>query len=74
MILANGVEINIGEGGSPALHGAVMFNQVEMITWLIDKGANINIKNYESKTPLKAAREMKREAVAELLQKNGASE
>ncbi len=74
IILAKGVEVAIGEGGSPAIHGAVMFNQVEMITWLIAKGANVNIKNYEGKTPLKAAREMKREAVAELLQKNGASE
>jgi ankyrin repeat protein len=74
LILAKGVEVNIGEGGSPPLHGAVMFNQIEMITWLLARGANINIKNYEGKTPLKEAREMKREAAAELLQKNGASE
>jgi ankyrin repeat protein len=74
MILAKGVEVNIGEGGSPAIHGAVMFNQIEMITWLIAQGANINIKNYEGKTPLKAAIEGKKDSIAELLRKNGASE
>ena len=74
MILAKGVEVNIGEGGSPAIHGAVMFNKIEMITWLIAQGANINIKNYEGKTPLKAAIEGKKDSIAELLRKNGASE
>lgn len=73
MILANGVDVNIGEGGSPPIHGAVMFNQLEMVKWLLDRDANLNAKNYEGKTPLQAARDMKREAIAKLFEAQGAN-
>lgn len=74
LILANGVDVNIGEGGSPPLHGAVMFNQIEMITWLLARGANINVKNYESKTPLRVALDANKTEIVELLRKKEASE
>ena len=46
---------NAGEGGVPPLHGAVMFGQIEMAEWLLAHGADVDILNFERKTPLRAA-------------------
>lgn len=72
MLLDYGADINGGAGGSPALHGAVMFNRADMVAWLVARGADINIRNYENKTPLQAALDMKRVAVAEWLRSQNA--
>jgi ankyrin repeat protein len=74
MLLDYGADINGGAGGSPALHGAVMFNRADMAEWLLARGADVNILNYENKTPLTAAREMKRDAVVAVLQTHSAKE
>jgi len=71
MLLARGADVNGGRGGSPALHGAVMFNRPELAEWLLHHGADANIPNHDGKTPLAAAREMKRDAVAEILRTHG---
>lgn len=74
MLLANGADINAGEGGNPALHGAVMFNRPDMVAWLLAHGADVALRNYENKTPLKAAVEAKNSEIADLLRRNGAVE
>lgn len=43
--LDKGIDVNAtGRDGATALHGAVMFNQWEDATFLIEKGADTNIK------------------------------
>ena len=74
MLLDYGADLNSGAGGNPALHGAVIFNRADMAEWLLAHSADVNILNYENKTPLKAALEMKREAVAAVLHTHGAKE
>jgi ankyrin repeat protein len=74
MLLDYGADINFGAGGHPALHGAVMFDRADLAEWLLARGADVNSLNYENKTPLKAALEMKRAAVAAVLQAHGAKE
>ena len=74
MLLDYGADLNAGAGGSPALHGAVMFDRPAMAEWLLARGAEVNILNHEKKTPLQAAVDMKSEAVAEVLRAHGASE
>ncbi|MBI3244481.1 MAG: ankyrin repeat domain-containing protein [Chloroflexi bacterium] len=74
LLLARGADVNAGAGGSPPIHGAVMFNQPEMVEWLLAKGADVNSKNYEGKTPLKAAADGGKAAIADLLRKHGGAE
>jgi ankyrin repeat protein len=74
MLLDYGADVNGGGGGSPAIHGAVMFDQPGMAEWLLARGADVNLLNYEKKTPLKAALDMKRNAVAEVLRAHGGKE
>lgn len=76
LLLAHGAEINAGEGGSPPLHGAVMFGQTEMAAWLLAHGAGVNIRNYEQKTPLRVAldRGDTATAMADLLRQHGGTE
>ncbi len=69
MLLDYGADLNAG--GSPAIHGAVMFDQPGMVEWLLARGADVNLLNHEKKTPLKAALDMKRDAVAEVLRAHG---
>jgi uncharacterized protein len=73
-LLENGAEINAGEGGNTALHGAVLFQQAEMVKWLLDHGAKIDALDYNGKTPLTLAVEKESEPIASLLREYGASE
>jgi uncharacterized protein len=74
LLLSNGANIDSGEGGSPALHGAVMFNRLDMVRWLLARSANINIKNHQGKTPLKAAIDNNRPEIADFLRSHGGVE
>lgn len=66
-LLARGAAINAGEGGSPPIHGAVMFRQAGMLKWLLDHGANVNALNYENKTPLAVAQANGANEIVEVL-------
>ncbi|NWF68368.1 MAG: ankyrin repeat domain-containing protein [Chloroflexi bacterium] len=60
---------------SHALHGAVAFNQRFMVEWLIGHHPDdINMPNFEKKTPLRVAVERGYSDVADLLRANGGSE
>jgi len=74
MLLAAGADVNVGAGGSPAIHGAVMFNQPAMVEWLAAHGADVNIKNYEGLTPLAAALKQGKMEITELLRQRRATE
>ncbi|HSF83005.1 MAG TPA: ankyrin repeat domain-containing protein [Anaerolineales bacterium] len=66
-LLEQGADINAGRGGNSALHGAVNFNQSEMVTWLLANGADANALDYNGKTPLQLAEENTQTEIAALL-------
>ncbi len=43
LLFSRGCPVDGGEGVSTPLHGAVMFNQIEMAGWLLDKGARVDV-------------------------------
>jgi ankyrin repeat protein len=62
-------------GCDEALHASIRFGHTEMVAWLLDNGANdVNILNFQEKTPLAAALEGEHEKIADLLRANGAHE
>ena len=54
------------------LHLAVAWGRAEVVTLLLDKGADVNAIDGKGKTPLKIAREIDRPDLVELLEKRGA--
>jgi uncharacterized protein len=61
------------EGYSDALHGAISYGHTGMVAWLLDNGAtDVNVPNWEGKTPLQRAEAAGQNDVAELLKKHGA--
>lgn len=68
LLLNQGADINAGEGGNPALHGAVFFGQTSMVAWLLSKGARTDLDNYQGKKPLEIAMEKKNQQIIDLLQ------
>ncbi|KAI8373318.1 ankyrin repeat-containing domain protein [Blakeslea trispora] len=57
------------EFGYTAMHAAVSYNQYEIVEYLIEKGANVNIEDAEKDTPLYVAETVK---MAQLLLDHGA--
>ncbi|HEY1012935.1 MAG TPA: ankyrin repeat domain-containing protein [Herpetosiphonaceae bacterium] len=65
-----------GGGGSidAALHGAARFGHAAMVEWLLGHGVeDINVLNFEHKTPLQVARKHGHHAVVDLLLRHGAA-
>ena len=61
-----------GEGVDRALHGAVAFGHTTMTEWLLARGADVDVRNYEGKTPLRVAVDRGHDEVADLLRRRGA--
>lgn len=74
LFLNRGTDVNIGSGGLTALHGAALKGHTDYVQWLITKGADVNVKNYQGETPLKIALDNGHDQVANLLRQNGATE
>jgi ankyrin repeat protein len=63
------------EGYSSALHGAINFGHRDMVAWLLDHGATqLDVKDYQDKTPLRRAEESGLTEIAELLRQRGATQ
>jgi ankyrin repeat protein len=64
------------EGIPFALHGAIAYGHKDMVRWLLDHGAkaDVQIKNFENKTPLQKATELGYPEIADLLKQAGAAE
>lgn len=61
-----------GDIDDTALHAAVKFGHSEMITWLLENRVQqINVLNFEKKTPRKVALEQGYHEIADLLQRHG---
>ncbi len=69
LVLAHGADVNAGQGGNTALHGAVLFNQPGMVSWLLSQGAAYDPLDYNNKTPLDLAVEKGSEEIIALLRK-----
>ena len=67
LLLDLGADINAGAGGTTPLHGAAMFDQVEMAEWLLRNGADPNLADYEGKTPFERAQVLGNAQVAQVL-------
>ena len=64
-----------GEGKEIALHAAVLSGKPEMVTWLLANGVgDVNLPNYEGKTPLTVALEKGYFDIADMLQSEGGVE
>ncbi len=71
LLLDNGCN----EGFDNALHAAIMGGHVDMVNWLLAHGAdNLQVLNYEGKTPLTKAVELGHTAIADTLRNHGALE
>lgn len=71
LLLENGCD----EGFNDALHGAVMYNRVAMAQWLLAHGVtDVNVLNYEEKTPLRVANERGFSEMADVLRAHGGVE
>jgi uncharacterized protein len=74
LLLESGADVNAGEGHTTPLHGAVTFDQPAMAGWLLAHGALVNAPSYDSKTPLRLAREKGHVELADLLREHGGVE
>ena len=64
-----------GEGLDSALHAAVQFGHLDMVRWLLENGAqNVNVPNFDSKTPLNVAQANGYTEIADLLRQHGGTE
>jgi ankyrin repeat protein len=67
LLKAHGAGVNGGNGANTPLHGAVVFQQVAMARWLLDRGADLASVNYEQKTPLQLAQDRHLDQMVTLL-------
>jgi len=73
-LLTHGADLNLSSpGGITPLHGAVMFDQIEMAAWLLGHGAHPN-PLYDDKTPFRMAQEKGLHKLAELIRSYGGIE
>ncbi|MBI4641287.1 MAG: ankyrin repeat domain-containing protein [Candidatus Tectomicrobia bacterium] len=64
-----------GEGIDGSLHGATRFGHTEMVKWLLAHGAkDVNVLNFEQKTPLRVAIERGYNDIADLIRQHGGVE
>ena len=62
-------------GSSSALHNAVTRGDHDLVAWLAENaGPDLNSKNFQGKTPLSVAIDVKQEDIAQLLKQHGAHE
>jgi len=69
------LDAGCNQGFDDALHAAIMYGHGDMVNWLLEHGANdVQVLNYEGKSPLKKAIELKHTAIADTLRSRGAVE
>jgi ankyrin repeat protein len=59
---------------SHALHGALAFGHMDIARWLLQQGADPQVRNWQGKSPLGVAEEQGDEAMILLLREYGATE
>jgi ankyrin repeat protein len=76
LLLDKGADINAQdlEKGATPLHHAASWGRTEVLSILIARGADLNLKNKAGQTPLRAAVTNEQKETAELLRRRGARE
>jgi ankyrin repeat protein len=59
------------QGIDPALHGATSSGHLEMASWLLDRGADLNSLDFQGRTAMQVAAERGYENIVALLQARG---
>jgi len=68
-------EYGCHEGFSHSVHAAITFGHKDIVAWLLANGAqDVNVLDYEGKTPLKHALDDNQPEIAALLREHGAKE
>ena len=60
LVLEKGADLNAGDGIVTGLHGAILSNSPEMLTWLLEHGARPDLHDHSGKTALDWAVQFKR--------------
>ena len=60
--------------GRTALHGAAKSGHEKVVKLLLDKGANVNMKNRDGQTALDVAQEKGHKEIVKILKAHGAKE
>ena len=61
-------------GIDSALHGAIVFGHQDMVRWILDHGAeDLQVSNFEGKSPVQAAEEEGVDSIVRLLKSRGAN-
>jgi len=69
------LDAGCNEGFDSAIHAAIMYGHADMVDWLLHNGASdLQVKNYEGKTPLQKATELNQPTIINLLRTHGAVE
>jgi ankyrin repeat protein len=68
LLVTAGADVSAGDEGNTALHGAVAFQQVEAVRWLLTNDANPYAKDYEGRLPVDLAREQGNTEILALLE------
>jgi ankyrin repeat protein len=63
-----------GEGMNHALFAAIASGKLEMVEWVLRHATDVNTQNFNKKTPLRVALDMKRDDIAEAIRKRGGVE
>lgn len=73
--MRRGAALNAKNNNSETpLHKAVFYYSERVVKLLVDSGANINVRDYEGRTPLAVARKQGFDRMIEILLKHGARE
>lgn len=69
------LDAGCNEGFDSAVHAAIMYGHADMVDWLLHNGASdLQVLNYEGKTPLQKATELNQTVIIDLLRAHGAVE
>ncbi len=69
------VDAGCKEGFDSSVHAAIMYGHTDMVDWLLHNGASdLQVKNYEGKSPLQKAVELNQPMIINLLRAHGAVE
>ena len=63
-----------GEGMNHALFSAISSGQLAMVEWVLAGATDVNTQNFNKKTPLRVALDLRRDDIAEAIRKHGGSE
>jgi ankyrin repeat protein len=68
LLISAGADVSAGDEANTALHGAVAFNQIEVVRWLLGHDANPYAVDFDGRLPIELASELGHTEIAALLE------